>query len=114
MRIDLGGFAKGHAVDNAVAILDAGHPPRIVSAGGDQPRARRPPRPALERRFDPRPAHRRHGGGAAAGRHRDLDLGRLRARYFERDGVRCHHLIDPAQPLARRAACAATILAPTA
>src|ERR1039457_7663749 len=36
MRIDLGGFAKGHAVDNAAAILhrrDIRH--ANVSAGGD-------------------------------------------------------------------------------
>jgi len=36
MRIDLGGFAKGHAVDNATAILrERGIRHAIVSAGGD-------------------------------------------------------------------------------
>jgi thiamine biosynthesis lipoprotein len=36
MRIDLGGFAKGHAVDNAVAILRRrGIAHAMVSAGGD-------------------------------------------------------------------------------
>lgn len=36
MRIDLGGFAKGHAVDNATALLRAqGIAHAIVAAGGD-------------------------------------------------------------------------------
>src|SRR5262249_6281551 len=36
MRIDLGGFAKGHAVDNAIAILQRlGIAHAMVSAGGD-------------------------------------------------------------------------------
>src|SRR5699024_6228162 len=36
MRIDLGGFAKGHAVDNATAILRRrGIAHAMVSAGGD-------------------------------------------------------------------------------
>src|ERR1700712_1588092 len=36
VRIDLGGFAKGHAVDNAVAILHRlGIANAMVSAGGD-------------------------------------------------------------------------------
>ena len=76
-----------------------------------QPRARRPARPALER-GDPRPApRRRRGGRAAAGRHwRDLDLGDYE-RYFERDGVRCHHLIDAQRPLTD-ALRSVTILAP--
>ena len=66
MRIDLGGFAKGHAVDNAVAILaELGVRHAIVSAGGDSrvlgDRRGRP----LER-GDPRPAPRRRRGGRAA------------------------------------------------
>ena len=51
MRIDLGGFAKGHAVDNAARSSRArgiGH--AIVTRRRRQPRDRRPPRPALDDR----------------------------------------------------------------
>ena len=71
MRIDLGGFAKGHAVDNASRSCSGrGIRHAIVSAGGDS-------RVIGDRRGrpwtigDPRPApRRRRGRGAAARGHR--------------------------------------------
>jgi thiamine biosynthesis lipoprotein len=81
MRIDLGGFAKGYAVDNATRILRAhGHPPCHGQRRRRQPRHRRPRgRPWTIGIRDPR------GGSGdvvavlpARGR-LDLDLRRLRA-----------------------------------
>jgi len=80
MRIDLGGFAKGHAVDNAAAILrERGVQHAMVSAGGDS-RVIGDHRCRLLDRRHPRPAPAwRDGGLAAAGQRADLELGRLRA-----------------------------------
>ena len=80
MRIDLGGFAKGHAVDNAAAILRRrGVAPRHGERRRRQPRDRRPARPAMDdrrARSAPPGAGCRH---VAARRRLDLDFGRLRA-----------------------------------
>ncbi len=95
MRIDLGGFAKGHAVDNGAAILAAlgvGH--AIVTAGGDSrvigDRRGRPWSIAIR---DPR----REDGVVALLPLEDTAISTSGdyERYFERDGRRCHHLIDP-------------------
>lgn len=95
MRIDLGGFAKGHAVDNAVAILARrGIRHAYVAAGGDSrvigDRRGRPWTIAIR---DPRCA----GEVVALLPLEDVALSTSGdyERYFERDGVRCHHLLDP-------------------
>jgi thiamine biosynthesis lipoprotein len=80
MCIDLGGFAKGHAVDRAAALLRAWHratpwsaPVATAACIGD--RRGRPWSVAIRH---PRRAGR-GGGRAAAGGRVDLHLGRLRA-----------------------------------
>ena len=95
MRIDLGGFAKGHAVDNSIAILKRlGIKHAMVAAGGDShvigARGGRPWTVAIR---DPR----REGEVVAV-----LPLENVAIstsgdyeRFFERDGVRFHHLLDP-------------------
>lgn len=95
MRIDLGGFAKGLAVDNAGAILRGlGIAHAIVSAGGDSrvlgDRRGRPWTIAIR---DPR----RRGEVAAVLPLEDVAISTSGdyERYFERDGVRCHHILDP-------------------
>lgn len=95
VRIDLGGIAKGYAVDNAIAILRArGVTHALVTAGGDSrllgDRAGRPWRIGIR---DPR---NRDGTvtvlplvNAAISTSGDYE------RYFERDGVRHHHILNP-------------------
>jgi thiamine biosynthesis lipoprotein len=95
VRIDLGGFAKGHAVDNSIAILKRlGIAHAMVAAGGDShvigDRGGRPWTVAIR---DPR----REGEVVAV-----LPLENVAIstsgdyeRFFERDGVRFHHLLDP-------------------
>jgi len=93
VRIDLGGFAKGHAVDNAAVILRRCRN-AIVSAGGDS-------RVIGDRRGRPWTigiAHpRRPGEVVAVLPLEDVAISTSGdyERYFEHDGVRCHHLIDP-------------------
>ncbi len=75
MRIDLGGFAKGHAVDRSVAILRGrGVRHAIVAAGGDShvlgDRRGRPWTIGVRRSAPPG----RVGRGTAACRRGDLDL----------------------------------------
>ena len=95
VRIDLGGFAKGHAVDNAVGILRRlGIANAMVAAGGDShvmgSRGGRPWTVAIR---DPR----REGAVVAVLPLEDVSISTSGdyERFFERDGVRCHHLLDP-------------------
>jgi thiamine biosynthesis lipoprotein len=95
MRIDLGGFAKGHAVDNGAAILRRmGIRHAIVTAGGDSrivgDRRGRPWTIGIR---DPR----RPGEVVALLPLEDVALSTSGdyERYFEADGVRHHHVIDP-------------------
>jgi thiamine biosynthesis lipoprotein len=95
VRIDLGGFAKGHAVDNSVAILKRlGIAHAMVAAGGDSrvlgDRRGRPWTIAIR---DPR----REGEVVAVLPLEDASISTSGdyERFFERDGERFHHLIDP-------------------
>lgn len=96
MRIDLGGFAKGHAVDNAAAILRShGIAHAVVSAGGDSrivgDRRGRPWHIAVR---DPR----REGEVVAVLPLQDVAVstsGDYERFFHTADGERCHHLIDP-------------------
>ena len=111
MRIDLGGFAKGHAVDNAVKILASlGIRHAFVSAGGDS-------RVIGDKRGRPWTIGVRHPRDAnalaavlplvdtAVSTSGDYE------RYFEKNGVRHHHIIDPATGRSPAAIHGVTILA---
>ena len=116
MRIDLGGFAKGHAVDNAVAILQRlGIAHAYVAAGGDSrvlgDRRGRPWSVAIR---DPR----RAGEIVAVLPLEDTAVSTSGdyERFFEETGadgsaVRHHHLIDPATGRSPHGARSVTILA---
>lgn len=111
MRIDLGGFAKGHAVDNAAAILRRrGIAHAMVSAGGDsRVIGDRRGRPWTIGVRDPR----RPGELAAMLPLEDVSISTSGdyERYFDADGTRFHHLIDPATGKSPRGIQSVTILA---
>ena len=111
MRIDLGGFAKGHAVDNAAAILRRrGIAHAMVSAGGDsRVIGDRRGRPWTIGVRDPR----RPGQLAAMLPLEDVSISTSGdyERYFDADGTRFHHLIDPATGKSPREIQSVTILA---
>jgi len=112
MRIDLGGFAKGHAVDNAAAILQGlGIEHAIVSAGGDSrvlgDRRGRPWTVAI--RHPRRPAE-----VVAVLPLEDVSIstsGDYERYFVGDDGVRCHHLIDPRSGKSPSSVHSVTILA---
>ncbi len=96
MCIDLGGFAKGYAVDRACTLLRArGITHANVSAGGDsRVMGDRCGRPWSIGVRDPR----RPGEVVAVLPLEDTSISTSGdyERYFDEDGVRFHHLIDPA------------------
>ncbi|HTK97673.1 MAG TPA: FAD:protein FMN transferase [Pseudomonadales bacterium] len=114
VRIDLGGIGKGYAVDRGIAILQQrGISHALVTAGGDS-----------------RIIGDRFGKPWIVGiRHPD-DKSRVIAkiplvdtamstsgdyeRYFDEDGVRYHHIIDPRTGKSASKVRSATILASTA
>jgi thiamine biosynthesis lipoprotein len=114
VRIDLGGIGKGYAVDRGIAILQSlGITHALVTAGGDS-----------------RIIGDRFGKPWIVGiRHPD-DKNRVIAkiplidtamstsgdyeRYFDEDGVRYHHIIDPRTGKSASKVRSATILASTA
>lgn len=111
MRIDLGGFAKGHAVDRAAALLRRrGIAHALVSAGGDSrivgDRRGRPWSVAIR---DPRQA----GQAVAVLPLEEVSISTSGdyERGFEIDGERVHHLIDPATGRSPKEIRSVTILA---
>jgi FAD:protein FMN transferase len=111
VRIDLGGFAKGHAVDNSIAILrERGIEHAYVCAGGDSrvlgDRRGRPWTIAIR---DPRHADEM----VAVLPLEDVSISTSGdyERFFEQDGVRYHHLIDPATGCSPDGVRSVTILA---
>ena len=111
MRIDLGGFAKGHAVDNATAILrHRGIRHAIVSAGGDsRVIGDRRGRPWTIGVRDPR----RAGEMSAVLPLVDTSISTSGdyERFFDEGGVRFHHVIDPASGRSPASVHSVTILA---
>ena len=114
MRIGLGGIAKGYGVDRAVEVLrargftnvvvDGGGDLRVEGADVDGPWTINIAHPRrADRVFET--IHVARGAVVTSGDY---------LRYFERDGVRYHHIIDPAtgRPAAR--SVAVTVIAPTA
>ena len=111
MRIDLGGIAKGYAVDNAIKILKtAGVINAYVSAGGDSfalgDRKGRPWFIAIK--------HPRNANQVLL----SIPLENLAVstsgdyeRYFDEDGVRYHHIINPKTGDSARESQSVTILA---
>ena len=114
VRIDLGGIAKGYAVDRGIAILQGlGIERAMVNAGGDTriigDRLGRPwivgtRHPDDERRV----VLRIPLTDTAMSTSGDYE------RYFEEDGVRYHHILDPRTGRSASKVRSVTVIAPTA
>jgi FAD:protein FMN transferase len=113
VRIDLGGIAKGHAVDSCISILAArGISNATVTAGGDS-------RILGDRRGRPWIVGIRHPDD------RERAIARIPLedaaistsgdyeRFFDEDGVRYHHIIDPKTGKSPHGIRSVTIIAPT-
>jgi thiamine biosynthesis lipoprotein len=113
VRIDLGGIAKGHAVDSCIALLEVrGIRNATVTAGGDS-------RILGDRRGRPWIVGIRHPDDrervvaripiedAAISTSGDYE------RFFDEDGVRYHHIIDPKTGKSPHGVRSVTIIAPT-
>lgn len=114
VRIDLGGIAKGHAVDNCITLLkQRGIKEALVSAGGDsRVLGDRHGRPWMIGVRDPR---NKDGSvavipltNAAISTSGDYE------RYFEADGVRHHHIINPKTGKSATGVRSVTIIGPDA
>jgi thiamine biosynthesis lipoprotein len=110
--VDLGGIAKGYAVDRCIQImLDAGIEHGSVSAGGDS-------RILGDRRGKPWTVGvrdpRREGAMAAILPLTDTAVSTSGdyERFFDEDGVRYHHILDPGTGDSARDSWSVTILGP--
>ena len=114
VRIDLGGIAKGYAVDNCVELLKArGVKEALVVAGGDsRVLGDRGGRPWMIGIRDPRREDAMVAtlplADAAISTSGDYE------RYFEEDGVRHHHILDPKTGTSATGARSVTIIGPDA
>ncbi len=114
MRIDLGGIAKGYAVDRGIRILQArGVAHAIVTAGGDSriigDRLGRPWVVGIRHPDDPKRVITRIPLVDSA-----ISTSGDYERFFDEDGVRYHHIIDPHTGHSASKVRSATILGPTA
>ncbi|MEL6544959.1 MAG: FAD:protein FMN transferase [Myxococcota bacterium] len=113
MLVSLGGIAKGYAVDRASAVLrEQGFPNHLVSAGGDLYAAgRKPDGPWIAGIRHPRRPETHatleleDEGVATSG---DYE------RFFVRDGLRYHHILDPRTGHPARLASSSTVVAKSA
>jgi len=114
VRIDLGGIGKGHAVDRGIAVLQGrGITRALVTAGGDS-------RIIGDRFGQPWVVGIRHPD------RKDEVIARIPLedaafstsgdyeRYFDENGVRYHHIIDPHTGHSASKVRSATIIGPTA
>ncbi len=114
MRIDLGGIGKGYAVDRGIAILQAqGFEHALVTAGGDSriigDRMGRPWLVGIRNPDDrTKVVTRIPIVNSAMSTSGDYE------RYFDENGVRYHHIIDPHTGHSASKVRSATILGPTA
>lgn len=114
VRIDLGGIAKGYAVDRCIALLVArGVAHARVTAGGDS-------RLLGDRRGRPWMVGIRHPDDAGRVVLRlpledtAISTSGDYERFFDEDGVRYHHIIDPATGKSPHAVRSVTVIGPDA
>lgn len=123
MRIDLGGIAKGYAVDQSIRLLQQrGIHHALVSAGGDSRLlGDRHGRPWIIGIRNPRDTPKQTLAGKARTSPVVLPLSDIAIstsgdyeRYFIRDGVRYHHIINTKTGHSARASESATVIGPDA
>ena len=114
VRIDLGGIAKGYAVDRCIKLLkELGISQALVTAGGDSriigDRWGRPWTVGVRNPRDPDEV-------IAVIPLQDVALSTSGdyQRYFEEDGIRYHHIINPQSGKSARELQSVTIIAPDA
>ena len=114
VRIDLGGIAKGYAVDNGIRILrDCGIKRALISAGGDSRiMGDHKGRPWMTGIRDPRKKDRSiiviPLSDTAISTSGDYE------RYFIKDGVRYHHILSPETGKSVTSTRSVTVLGPDA
>ncbi|MDH3450984.1 MAG: FAD:protein FMN transferase [Gammaproteobacteria bacterium] len=114
VRIDLGGIAKGYAVERATAALQRrGIQHALVSAGGDArflgDRKGRSWRVAIR---DPRNTER---SAAVLSLHDEaISTSGDYERFFIEDGIRYHHILDPATGRSSDAVTSVSVIGPDA
>ena len=114
MRIDLGGIGKGYAVDRGIDILQKrGIQHAVVTAGGDSriigDHMGRAWLVAIRHPDDPSKVVTRIPLSDAA-----MSTSGDYERYFDENGVRYHHIIDPKTGHSASKVRSATIIGPTA
>jgi len=94
---DLGGVAKGYAVDSAVKVLeDAGVRAGIVNAGGDLRTFGAPPGRGYWKIGIQDPRDPQELAGVLEVKEAAVATSGDYQRYFEEGGIRYHHILDPA------------------
>lgn len=114
MRIGVGAVAKGYGVDRAADVLAARGVTRFVVDGGGDLRVEGRD---IDGPWTVRIAHPRDTDRVL--RTLSLDRGAIVTsgdylRFFERDGIRYHHILDPSTGQPARRSVAVTVVAPTA
>jgi FAD:protein FMN transferase len=115
VRIDLGGIAKGYSVDRGIDVLKAlGYTRMFVSAGGDSRIVGdRFGKPWIVGIRDPR-----KGEGEVISKiplvNAAISTSGDYERFFEEDGVRYHHIIDPHTGHSASKVRSATVIGPYA
>ncbi len=112
--LDLGGVAKGFAVDEAVRVLrEAGVAAGIVNAGGDLRSFGTRPGRGVWKIGVQDPEEPQGLAGVLEVEEISVATSGDYQRYFEKDGVRYHHILDPATGYpARSGARSTTVIAP--
>lgn len=108
-RIDLGGIAKGYAADRAAVVMQrAGVTAGLVNAGGDIAAFG-------ERTWNIGVKHPRGPGTFAVVplKNRGMATSGDYERFFEHEGERYHHILDPASGMPARGLISATVIADT-
>jgi len=114
VRIDLGGIAKGHAVDNSIALLEkCGIKDAMVTAGGDSRiLGDHDGRPWMIGIKNPR--HKSDSIVAIPLSNTAVSTSGDYERYFIKNGVRYHHILNPRTGKSVHSTRSVTIIGPDA